>query len=76
MDVEIHAVMHFLWLRGTFNEQIKETYGDCVIHVRSVQQCSHDFAARRTALDALPRPGRPIDPENADRIRELLERDF
>jgi hypothetical protein len=32
MDVEIHSVMHFLWLRGASNEQImsqiKETYGE------------------------------------------------
>jgi len=77
MDVEIHSVIHFLWLRGASNEQImsqiKETYGDGVIHLRSVQRWTHDFAAGRTELDALPRPGRPIDPENADRMRELLE---
>jgi hypothetical protein len=40
-----------------------------------VQRWTHDFAAGRTEFDALPRPGRPIDPENADRIREPLESD-
>jgi uncharacterized ferritin-like protein (DUF455 family) len=77
VDVEICSVIYFLWLRGASKEQmilqIKETYGDGVTHVRSVQRWTHDFAARRTELDALPRPGRPTDPENADRIWELLE---
>jgi hypothetical protein len=40
MDLEIHSVMHFLWLTGAFNgeimPQIKETYGDGVIHLQSV----------------------------------------
>jgi hypothetical protein len=53
--------------------QIKETYGDGVIHIRNVQRWTHDLAAGTTKLNAFPRPGRPIDPENADRIRMLLE---
>jgi len=69
--------IHFLWLRGASNKQImsqiKETYEDVVIHVRSVQRWTHDFAAGRTELDALARLDWPIDPENANRIRELLE---
>jgi hypothetical protein len=77
MDAEIHLLIHFLWLRGAFNEQImcqiKETSGDGVIHVQGVQQCTHDFVAERTEFDALSRLDRPIDPENTDRIRELLE---
>jgi hypothetical protein len=80
MNVEIHSVLHFLWFRGAFNEQIisqiKETYGDGTIDLRSVQQWSQDFAARRTELDALPRSGRPMDPENPDRIGVLLESEF
>jgi DNA invertase Pin-like site-specific DNA recombinase len=63
MDLRIHSVM----------SQTKETYGVAVIHFRSVHRWTHDFAAGRTKLDALLRPGRPIDPENADRIKELLE---
>jgi hypothetical protein len=70
-------VIHFLWLKGASNEQIKsqikETYGYGVIYIRSVQRWTHDFAAGRTELDALQRSGRPIDPENGDRIREILE---
>jgi hypothetical protein len=73
MDVEINSVTHCLWLRGASNKkiksQIKETYGDGVIHLRSVQRWTHDFAARRTELHPLPSRGRPIDPEKADRIR-------
>jgi hypothetical protein len=80
MNVEIHLLIHFLWLRGTFNEQIicqiKETYGDGAIDFRNVQQWSQDLAVRRTELDALPRPGQPMDPENADRIRVFLESGF
>jgi hypothetical protein len=34
---------------------------------------THGFVGLRTELDALPRPRRPVDPENADRIREFLE---
>jgi hypothetical protein len=77
MDVEIHSVRHFFWLRGASNEQImsqiKETYGDGVIHLRSVQRWTHDFAAERTELDALPRLGRAIHLENVDRVSEFLE---
>jgi hypothetical protein len=77
MDVEIHSVIHFLWLRGAFNEQIisqiKKTYGYHVIHFRSVQRSTHDSATGRTEFDALPRPEVLINLENADRIRELLE---
>jgi hypothetical protein len=56
--------------------QIKETYGDSAIDLRSVQQWSHNFPAARTELDALPRPDRRMDSENPDRIRELLESEF
>jgi hypothetical protein len=49
------------------------TYGAGMMHIRSVQRWTHDFAAGRTEFDALPRPGQLIDPENADRIKELLE---
>jgi AraC-like DNA-binding protein len=77
IDVEIHSAIHFLWLRGASNgqimSQIKEMYSDGVIHLRSVQRWTHDFAARGTEFDALPRHGRLTDSENADRIRELLE---
>jgi hypothetical protein len=79
MDAEIHSDIHFLWLRGASNEktisQIKETYGDRVIHVRSVQRSTHDFAGGRMEVDVLPRLDRPMDPENGDRISELLERE-
>jgi hypothetical protein len=77
MNVEIHSVIHFLWLRGASNEQtisqIKEIYRGSVIHIQSVERWTHDFAARRTEFDALPRPVQLIDPENIDRIRRLLE---
>jgi hypothetical protein len=77
MDVDLHSVIHFPWFRGVYKEQImsqiKEIYGDGVIHLQSVQRWTHDFAAGRRELDALLRHGRPIDPENADRIREFLE---
>jgi DNA invertase Pin-like site-specific DNA recombinase len=77
MDDEIHSVIYFLWLRGASKEkivsQIQETYGDGMIYVQSAQRWTHDFAAARTELDALPRPGRPIDSENAGGIRELLQ---
>jgi hypothetical protein len=77
MDVEIHSVIRCLWLRGASNKkimsQVKETYGDGVIHARSVYRWIHDFAVGRMDLDGLPRPGQPIDPENADRIRTLLQ---
>jgi hypothetical protein len=53
--------------------QIKEMYGDSVIHLQNVQRWTHDFAARRTELNELPRLGGSIDLENADRIKELLE---
>jgi hypothetical protein len=46
-------------------------YGDGVIHLRSVQRWTHHFSVRRTELDVLARPGRPIGPENADRKKEL-----
>jgi hypothetical protein len=79
MNVEIRSVIHFLWLEDASNEQImsqiKETYGDRVIHLRSVQRWTHEFTAGRTELDAFPRLGRPIDSEIPDRIRELLERE-
>jgi hypothetical protein len=73
--------MHFVWLRRTSNEQImpqiksqiKETHGDSVMHLRSVQRWTHDFASGRTELDVLSRPGWSIDPENTDGIREFLE---
>jgi hypothetical protein len=77
MDVEIPSIIHFLWLRGASNErimaQIKETYRDGVIYLQSLQRWSQDFAEGRTELDALPRPGRQTDPENADLIMEFLE---
>jgi hypothetical protein len=77
MDIEIHSVAHFLWLRGSSNQQlmsqIKETYGEGVIHLQSVQRSTCDFAAGRTELDAVGRLDRPMDPENPDRLRELLE---
>jgi hypothetical protein len=77
MDVEIPAIIYSLWPRSTSNtqimSQIKETSGIGVIYLRSVQQRTHDFVAGRTEFDRLPRPGRPIDPGNADRMRELLE---
>jgi transposase len=77
MDLEILSIIHFLWLRGASNEQImsqiKETYENGMIHLRSVQRWTHDFAAGRAELDALPRPGRPRDFGKAERIRELLE---
>jgi DNA invertase Pin-like site-specific DNA recombinase len=80
MNLKIHSAIHFLWLRGVFNEQImsqiKETYGDGLIHLQGVQRWTHDFAAVRTELDALPRSGRPRDPENPDRIRALFESEF
>jgi hypothetical protein len=76
MDVEIHSLIHFLWLRGASNEQIllqiKETQGHGVIHIQNVQRGTHDFAEGRTEFDAFPRPGRPIDLENTDLIREFL----
>jgi hypothetical protein len=77
MNIEVHLIMHFFWRRGASNEQImsqiKETYEDGGIHVLTVQRWTLDFAAGRTELGAPPRPGQLIDPENADRIRELLE---
>jgi hypothetical protein len=56
--------------------QIKETYRDGVIHLRSVQRWTHDFASGITELEAFPRPDCRIDPENADGIRKLLENEF
>jgi hypothetical protein len=77
MDLEIDSIMHFFWLRGASNEQImsqiKQTYEDGVIYLRSVQQGIHAFAAGRTELDALRTPTWLIDPENTDRIRKPLE---
>jgi hypothetical protein len=69
--------MHFLWLRGASNKQImsqiKETYGDIVIHLRSVQQWIHDFGAGRRELYALSGSDRLIDQENIDRTRKVLQ---
>jgi hypothetical protein len=56
--------------------QIKETYVNGAIDLQGVQRWTNDFAAGRTKLDASARPGRPIHPENADRIRGLLESEF
>jgi hypothetical protein len=50
-----------------------KTYGDVAIHLRSVQQWTHDFATKRTELYALPRSGRQIDHENIDRTRKVLK---
>jgi hypothetical protein len=76
-DVEIHSVRDFLWRRVGFKEQImsqiKETYGDGMIHLRSVQGWTHDFAAGRAELPASTRFGRATGLENADRIMEFLE---
>jgi hypothetical protein len=77
MYVKIYLVMLFLWFRGIFNKQImfriKKMYGNSVIHFQNLQRWTLDFAARRTELDAFARLGRLIDPENANRIKELLE---
>jgi hypothetical protein len=41
MEVEIHSARYCLWLRSASSEQImsqiKETYGDDVIHLQSAQ---------------------------------------
>jgi hypothetical protein len=65
MNVELHSVIHFLWIRGTGNDQIlshmQETYGTNAISLRMAQQWTNDFATEKpSSIPPQGRVGRPV----------------
>jgi hypothetical protein len=77
MNVELHFITHFLWLRGTDNDeilsQIQQAYVTDAISPSSIQRWIHDFADRKTELTSASRPDRATNPENMIRARELMQ---
>jgi hypothetical protein len=77
MSLDIHAVIHFLWLKHTPNQaivsELEEVYGKDVITMPAVEKWTAAFDGGRTGLADLPRFGRLRDTGKADAVRALIE---
>jgi len=77
MQVELRSVIHFLYLKDFKTTDIllelEHVYGEASVTLRAVQQWVKAFQEGRTELNDLPRPGRPRDPTNIAKIRDLIQ---
>jgi hypothetical protein len=77
MSLEIRAVIHFLWRKGTSNQvilsKLQKVDGTNAPILRTIQNWTADFANGRTDFTDLPRQRRPRDPGNVDGVRDLIE---
>jgi transposase len=79
MSLELHAVIHFLWLKHTPNQailsELEKVYGKDVVSLRAVEKWTATFDGGGTELADLPRSGRPRDTGKVNTVRVLIEGD-
>ena len=65
MELEIHAVIHYCYLRGLSpidtETEMKHVYGDQMCHLKTIRNWFAKFENGRTELSDLPCCGRPVE---------------
>jgi transposase len=73
MEIEIRAVIHFLWLKQYRNPDIfsklEDVYDMGVTTLQTVESWTKAFTEERTTLNDSPTPGRPSRNHVTDAVK-------
>jgi hypothetical protein len=79
MQIEIRAVIHFLWLKRYRNtdilSQLEDVYCQGVMTLKTVERWTKAFLEERTTLNDSPTPGWPSRNDVTDAVKQIIHDD-